>query len=344
VQSEADFEALLDRRRARLAEVSRLEAELSEAAEIAWPEEFQGDPAAQSVMMAETQIFNARSGMIASKRQMLEQRIAQLREQVAGLSTQLESTSEQIALYEEEVADKTALFEQGLAPKTEMLGLERAVAQTRGFHGEYLASISQAQQRIDEAEYELRALDGERIEEASRRVSELRGELAELEQELAARRDVLERTVVRAPVDGIVSNLRLKTEGGVLGSGEAILDLVPTEEKLVIDVEIAPVDIDIVKVGMSALVHFTALPQRTTPRVTGRVTTVSADSLIDDATRRQYFLVRVEVDGHELEQLQDSRLMIGMPAEVIVVAEERTMVEYLLQPFTDAFGRAAHEY
>jgi HlyD family secretion protein/epimerase transport system membrane fusion protein len=119
---------------------------------------------------------------------------------------------------------------------------------------------------------------------------------------------------------------------------------VPTEEKLVIDVEIAPVDIDIVKVGMSALVHFTALPQRTTPRVTGRVTTVSADSLIDDATRRQYFLVRVEVDGHELEKLQDSRLMIGMPAEVIVVAEERTMVEYLLQPFTDAFGRAAHEY
>ncbi len=344
VQPEADLEALLDRRRARLAEAARLDAELSGAAEISWPEELRLDPAARGVMAAESQILGARSAMMAARRRMLEQRIAQLREQIVGFEAQVESASEQLGLYEVEIADKTALFEQGLAPKGEMLGLERAAAEARGFHGEYLASISGARQRIDEAEYELRALDAERIEEVSLRAGELRGELAELEQELSARRDVLARTVVTAPVDGIISNLRLKTEGGVLASGEAILDLVPTEEKLVIDVQIAPIDIDIVEIGMPALVHFTALPQRTAPRVTGTVTSVSADSLTDESTRRPYFLARVEVDGSEVEKLQEARLMVGMPAEVIVVAEERTMGEYLVQPLVDAFRRAAHEY
>ena len=344
VQSEADVEALLDRWRARLAEMARLDAELQGATTIDFPEKLRQDPAAQSVMAAETQIFDAREAMVAAKRRMLEQRIGQLHEQIAGFEAQVMSTSEQLALYDEEIADKSALYEQGLAPKFEMLGLERAAAEVRGFHGEYLASISRAQQQIDEAEYELHAIGAERTESVSLRAGELRGELAELEQELAARRDVLERTVVTAPINGIVNNLRLKTEGGVLGPGEALLDLVPTEEKLVIDVQIAPVDIDIVKVGMPSLVHLTALPSRTTPRVTGTVTSVSADSLVDDRTHRPYFLARVEVDGSELAKLQDAELMVGMPAEVIIVAQERTMIEYLLQPFTDAFWRAAHEY
>jgi HlyD family secretion protein len=344
VQSAADVEALLDRWRARLAEAARLDAELQGAATIEFPEELQHDPAAQSVMAAETQILGAREAMITAKRHMLEQRIDQLREQIIGFEAQVASASEQLDLYAEELTDKSALYEQGLAPKFDMLGLERAAAEVRGFHGEYLASISRAQQQIAEAEYELHAIEAERTESVSLRAGELRGELAELEQELAARRDVLDRTTVTAPVNGIVSNLRLKTEGGVLGPGEAILDLVPTEEKLVIDVQIAPVDIDIVKVGMPSLVHLTALPSRTTPRVTGPVTSVSADSLVDNNTRRPYFLARVEVDGSELARLGNADLMVGMPTEVIVVAEERTMIEYLLQPFADAFRRAAHEY
>lgn len=341
VASLADLEMLLDRRRARMAEAARLAAELARMDSIFFPSELRAEGA--DVIAAEQQIFEAHRKMRQAQKQALKQRIEQLNEQILGLRAQSASTEVQFDLIQEEIADKSALVKKGLAPKFELSRLRRTAAELEGQRGEYMASIAQARERIGETEVQLLTLDAEWVQEASQRLSEIRSELAEIDQQLTARRDVLKRTVVTAPVPGIVNNLRLKTEGGVLSPGEDILDLVPTEERFVIEVQVSPVDIDAVKVGLPAVVHLTALAGKSSPRLTGQVTAVSADLIFDEASRTSHYTAKVEVPVEESEMFSKALLTVGMPVEVIVVSEERTVIAYLLKPLVDAMRRAGRE-
>jgi membrane fusion protein, type I secretion system len=149
---------------------------------------------------------------------------------------------------------------------------------------------------------------------------------------------------VTAPVSGTVVGLRFKTEGGVVQRGDPIMDIVPSEDALLIDARISPNDVDVVHSGLTAQVHLSAFSNRSTPRVEGVVRSVSADRLIDEQTRQPYYLARVEVDRQQLERLTPRiELVPGMPAEVLIVTEERTMLEYLVQQFLDSFRRSFRE-
>lgn len=340
---EAEVEMLMDRYRARAAEAARLEAELAGERTIAFPADLLADPAAQEVISAETRILAARENLINARKRMLAQQIEQLEEQIAGYTAQLKSSTSQLELVTQEIADKQILFDQGLSLKVEMLRLKREAAQIEGFRGEYTASIAGAKQRIGEAEVELLAIDAERIENASQRAGQVRGELAEIKQSLGARRDVLERTVITAPVSGVVANLQLKTEGGVLGSGQAVLDIVPSDEKLVVEAEVSPMDIDLVKTGMEAHVQFNALSARLVPKVTGVVTNVSADTTVAQSGGSAHYKAKVEVERSEIEAAGATDLQVGMPADILIVARERTLLQYITQPFTEALWRAGRE-
>ncbi|PZQ47025.1 MAG: HlyD family type I secretion periplasmic adaptor subunit [Rhodovulum sulfidophilum] len=341
VASQADVATLLDRRRARLAETARLEAELGGRATLAFPATL--GPEAADVMAAETRIFRARKDMRSARERVLRRRIDQLSEQIRGFEAQVASAASQLDLVRQEIADKTILLEQRLAPKAEVSRLRRAAAEIEGFRGQHVAAIAEARQRIGETEIELVALDADWLQSLSQRAGEVRGELAEIDQQLAALRDVLDRTLITAPIAGVVNDLRVSTIGGVIVPGEDLLDLVPTEENLVIDVRISPLDIDIVQVGLPALVHLTALSGRSTPRLYGRVTVVSADLVFDETTRSTYYDARVEVSPDEAREFKAMPLSIGMPAEVIIVSQERTALEYLMKPFFDAMVRAGRE-
>jgi HlyD family secretion protein len=343
VASASEVAAMLDRRRAKAAEAARLAAELNGAREIDFPPDLLADPTAATVMAAESRILRARDTMIDARKQMLGQRIEQLKQQITGYSAQVQSTVLQLDLVNQEISDKSQLLAQGLSPKVELLRLQRDAAQIRGFEGEYMASIAAARGQIAEAETELLAIDAERREQVSEKAGAIRGELAEIEQVLEARRDVLARTIITAPVAGVVNNLRVKTEGGVIGSGQAILDIVPTEEKLVINAMVMPMDIDKVKVGMASHVQLPAIASRKTPQVKGIVTNVSAESVTNPQTGQPHYFARVEVAQSELETAKVEGLLVGMPAYVIIVSQERTMMQYLMQPFTDALWRAGRE-
>ena len=117
------------------------------------------------------------------------------------------------------------------------------------------------------------------MELVSEHAGKVRGELRQLEQMIEASWDVLDRTVVTAPLAGVISNLRVKTEGGVIGSGQPVLDIVPANEKLVVDALVSPQDIDMVEAGMETHVHFSSFSSRKTPKVIGLVTRISADAV-----------------------------------------------------------------
>ena len=132
--------------------------------------------------------------------------------------------------------------------------------------------------------------------------------------------------------------------GGVIRPGDPILDIVPREEDLLIDARVAPTDIDSVRPGQTARIHFAAYPTRNQPQIEGVVRQISADTLLDEATNQRYYLARVEVDRAELaETAPDIEIVPGMPAEVLIVTGERTVLDYILQPFDETLRRGFRE-
>lgn len=147
-------------------------------------------------------------------------------------------------------------------------------------------------------------------------------------------------------MDGRVMNVRVTTEtGGVLGPGDAILDIVPRRAHLVVEARVKPVDIDTVQPGMPAKVILTAYRQRNMPQIFGSLRSISADRLTDESTGEPYFLARVAIDPEELRKVagEDVRLMAGMPAEVMILTGARTMFDYMIQPLLDSVRRSFRE-
>jgi len=141
-----------------------------------------------------------------------------------------------------------------------------------------------------------------------------------------------------------VMSLRYKTLGGVVGPGEAVMDIVPENEELIIDARVSPVDIDNVEPGLRAQVTLSAFKQRNLPRIEGVVRTVSADAVVDEDTGESYFTASIEVPAEALEALPpDAELKPGMPAEVFIHTGDGTVFAYLMDPITSTFSRAMRE-
>ena len=138
-------------------------------------------------------------------------------------------------------------------------------------------------------------------------------------------------------------NVKVTTETGVVGAGHPILDIVPGEARLIIDARLKPIDIDVVQPGMRARVLLTAYRQRTMPQIFGTLRSVSADRMVDDRTGDAYFLAKVDVDPGDLAHLKDVRLTAGMPAEVMILTGERTVLDYLLRPLLNSFIKSFRE-
>ena len=158
-----------------------------------------------------------------------------------------------------------------------------------------------------------------------------------LEEELDRR-----RLVVAAPQEGIVANIRMRTAGSVIAAGEAILDIVPENEPLIVEAKVDPRDIDSVRVGAETRIRLTAFNARTLPPLLAKVSYVAADQLVDEKTGIPYFLVRAEITPESLAENKIT-LHAGMAAEVLIVNGSRRAIDYLLAPFAESFNRAFRE-
>ena len=327
---------------------ARLMAELDEADAIANPadllERAETDPRVAAALRDQEVHFQTRRESMASRVAILRARIAQLREEIAGLEAQIVSLDRQIELIDQEVVNVQILVDQGLERMPRLLSLQRNQAELDGSRAGNRSAIARAEQAIGETELQILDQQSQQREDIASNLANVRAEIASIEEQLLASQDVLARTVIVAPVAGIVVNLQFHTAGGVIGPGSPILDIVPSDEDLIIEARVSPVDIDVVRAGLNAEVHLTAYSQRNLPRLTGVVRTVSADRLTDEATGEPYYLARVEVAGEELASLGDDiDLLPGMPAEVMIATGDRTVIDYLLSPIEDTFRRAFRE-
>ncbi len=349
VRAQANYEVIRNQTFTNLAIQARLLAELAGDVEIGFPAQVRAAmnrPQVADVVTAQSNLFDARRESRTKQIEILQARIRQLDEQIIGFEEEIASQDRQISILDEQIADQQQLCDKELCLKSNLLGLQRLQAEVEGERARNRAAIAQARQSIGETELQIAAVDTERLDEINTQLTQVRGELAELEERLIVGEDTVKRTIIAAPIDGTVVNLRYKTLGGVIRAGEPIVDVVPDDEELLIDARVSPVDIDNVKPGLKASVVFSAFKQRNIGRIEGVVRTVSADALVDENTGMSYFAARIEVDDEVVKRQlpPDAELTPGMPAEAFIMTGDGTVFSYLMDPVTGTLRRAMREF
>jgi HlyD family type I secretion membrane fusion protein len=336
---------------------ARLEAEMNASETIETPPAFgesARDPEIKAILERQRAELRARRASLANEESVLRKQIAGLEESVRGYQAQVQSTRERIALFAEELKDKDSLLRQQLVRKTDVLAVRRSEAGLGGELGEYLGRIADSMERIAQANERIAQVHSTALRDAVKELRETETDLDDVEEQIRAAQDVVDRVDVRSPVRGIVVKKNFHTAGGVVSSGAVILELLPIGEERIIEAHVNPKDISHVSVGQEALVRLSALNQRITPMVGASVIYVSADALAqqlqvktetrpDTETRRDY-VVRVRLDKDDiLRRVPEFIPTPGMPADVYIKTGERTFFEYIMKPVFDSFSRAFRE-
>jgi len=306
------------------------------------------DRDAETLVHAQLAAFEARARNMASDIAGRQKAIDALNERINGSTRQRAAVQRQALLIEEELAGKAKLLERGYIRKPEILALQRQAANLEGEIGRITGDIGDAKERISR---EVELIDGVRkqaIKVASDQLQEITAELNDVRERMRAALGVLERTRIVAPVKGTVVKLRYHTSGGVIEAGKSIMEIVSLQDEVIIEARVRPQDIDKIKHSQQAMVRLTALNQRTTPMVHGRVIYISADALPDEKQRglpnaSDLYVVRVTLDKASVAKVDNFEPTPGMPAELYIQTTERTFFQYLMQPIKDSMSRAFRE-
>jgi len=294
-------------------------------------------------LAAETALFQARRTAIAGQKAGIAEQINQLKAGVGGLEARLVATREQVRLIGLELKSTQSLMDQGLTTQRQLLTLQRAQAELNGTIGQIETEIAQSNIAISRSGLEISQIDLVQREQAERDLREVDARIAELMERRIASRDQLDRLVVRAPQAGLVSQLAVHTIGGVIAPGATIALIVPDGDQLVVEARVRPTDIDMASVGQSVEIRLQTVDARLLPPFDGKVTSLSADVIVQPQTREAYYLARISIADED--RLRRERALVpGMPVEVFLATTgRRTALQYLLGPLMDHLSRAMRE-
>jgi HlyD family type I secretion membrane fusion protein len=347
VQSRAELELLRGRYVVASALEARLIAERDGLKEVVFPDwllDQLEQPKVIETVSGQVNIFTSRRESYHHQTLILRQRIAQFDEEITGLEGEIAAENQQLDLIAEEARDVRRLVDLGLARRPRLLALERETAALEGRRSQNQSRIARARQSISEAELHISELKTARVNEVVEQLSATQAEMFDLSERLRASQDKLVRTEVRAPIAGTVVSLHVHTTGGVVGPGAPLLDIVPKDDPLVIEAQIDPGDIDVVRVGLPAQVRISAFSQRNMTPVPGTVSYVSADRFTDERTGMGYYIARIVMTEADIAaSLSGAELQPGMQAEVMITTGERTALEAIVSPLSNSFNRAFRE-
>jgi len=338
---------------------SRLEAEIDGRDAMNVPEELvavQRDPEVNAIIGRQRAELRARRASLTAEQNVLSKEITGTQEGIQGYNAQIESTQRQIAIFNEELKQKSALLDEHLTRKTDVLALQRSQASLSGDLGELLSKIANAKENIARTNQRIVHLQSVTVQNAVDELQKAETDLDDVREQIRAQQNVVDRAEIAAPDRGIVVKLNYHTVGGVVTPGAVLLELLPVGDELIIEARVRPHEVTYVKVGQDAVIRLTALNQRVTPTVAGRVIYLSADALSEQPTlaasndksnpmtRQDYYVVRVRLDEADLHQrLPGFEPTPGMPADVYIRTGERTFFEYIMRPILNSFSRAFKE-
>ena len=326
---------------------ARILSELDEAVDIELPspqdvsnfrlQDIDKSAEQQRVLMRVRQ--QTRDGEIAQ----LDKKIVQMRSQIEGATRLLEEKRTEIQTYQQEQESVRRLIDQSAVAKNRLLTFDRAVADLRGQIASQEAEIGRLQASIAETEIARLQIGKEMREKNAAELEQTETSISELKQQIIATDLQLQRTSIRAPVDGVIHELAMHTIGGVIQPGQAIMQIVPVGSALEIDVNADTRSIDEVTAEARTIVRFPAFHERTTPEIFGTVKRISPSSIVDEKTGAAFYRIAIEVPASEVSKLGDKKLIPGMPVEAVIPTENRTVLSYLLKPLSDQFKHALRE-
>jgi HlyD family type I secretion membrane fusion protein len=344
LRHDAELNLLQDQWRAARARAARAEAESQLLPRWDAPEALRRDAAAAEHLAREGAVFRTRRQALDETTALLHKQIEQVQAQVSALEAQSAATAVSNRLSNEELALNEELAQQGFVNRTRLIALQRTAADYQGRLGEVGSELALARQRIAELRSRQAQLRLAYQNQGADEWKDAAARVQEWEERLRPSQDQIERQTVRAPVDGEVMSLRVTARGAVVAPREALLDLVPQHDKLVVDARIAPQDVEHVRVGGAAEVRLIGSNARDAPMLPATVTFVSGDRVTPADNGPGWFDVTVEVDTQVLARQQPPpRLQAGMPAELYVTTADRTLLEYLLKPMRTFSQRALRE-
>jgi len=347
IQTRANLAIVTKRLDELAARLARLEAERDDLAEIAFPPHWllaRKDVAdVSSAIHSETRLFQFRRESRDGKKAQLVERITQYEHEIEGLKAQEIAYEKGIEVLDKEIAALSGLREQGIVSDQRLNGLKTQVATFGGERGEKIAYQAQTAGRITETRLQILQIDQDLKTEVGRELREVQAQVGEYVERRIAAEDELRRIDIVAPQSGIVHQLAVHTVGGVVSPADPIMLIVPEDDDLALEVQIAPKDIDQLQLGHKAVLRMSAFNLRTTPELNGYVSRIAADLTTDEKTGASFYLVRLSVPHAELQKLSDLTLVPGMPAEAMIQTGERTALSYLVKPLSDQISRAFRE-
>ena len=345
-QTRAELDLLESRYYGRRAEIDRLNAERVLSEEIEFSEELlarRDEPQIADTLAIQQDLFEVRRRQYQGQIEILRHRIEQLEEKIRGLGASHKALVREQALIEQDLSSLQALYDRKLIDESSLIARRREYEQSLGDIGRITAEVAAARVAVGEARQEIIQLEHNLRTEVSNRLTDAQQEWFETRERLAAVRDVLRRTSIVAPQEGKVIGLTAHTVGGVVSPASPILNIVPSEEQMMVEGQIRPNDVDNVYPGQEARLRFSAFKQRTTPEVSGQVERVSPDAFLNEETRETYYVVRIRVPEEELAKLGEVTIGPGMPVEIMFTGGQRTAMQYLSDPLVNILEKALVE-
>ena len=344
--AKASVHVILSQLRFAKALEKRLLAEEQDAEEVDFSDPILDQDDSEVVMLINNQkalfALNRKAKKVQSD--VYSQRILQKNEEIKAQEAKLDAVSSSSAIAKEQLAIVEDLHKKGLEAKTRLLSARDRYDQLAGEIHSTKAIIAKAKEEAYEAELHKLNAENDFYQKVAEKYKENRAHVLELEHRLQAAEDVLERTTIKAPSSGMITGLLYHTMGGVIQQGAKVMDIVPQDDKLIVEAYVMPQFIESLYVGLEAKVQLNAYKSRLVPRVLGEVTYVSADKFVNQNTGQAFYNIKVELDEESIESTNtDIKLYPGMPVTVFIVKGSRTFLQYMLSPIVDSFHKAFKE-
>jgi HlyD family type I secretion membrane fusion protein len=349
-EARAAYDVLQNQYDSLAAQAARLTAEATGRTQIEFPADLtarMSDPRVAGMIRDQQFLFTTRSQLFQSQISVLQQRLDQGKMQIEGDQAQVASVDEQSKLTKDELDGYLQLYDKGFAPKPVVLARQRAMADLVGRKGALTADMGRLRQQMGETQMQMAATRDTRTSQAANDLRDTQAKIADTLPRLAAAKETLDATVVKAPVDGYVFNNTQFTIGGVVAPDEVLMDVVPSNEPIIVTAMIPPQNIDKVRTGMDAQVRFTGLNYRWNSPLKGEVVLVGADKITNEKTNppMSFYRADIRVDPKELTKLrQKTHITPGMPASVMILSGgEKSVMGTLISPITDTLRDALHD-
>jgi adhesin transport system membrane fusion protein len=304
-----------------------------------------GDPGVDQQIGIESALHASRLSDLSSATGAANARINQAQRAVTEAQANYQSRMSSKRAYEQQIGMVRPLVERGIEPRLALVQLENSLSVAQNDAAAAAASIARAQAGVAEAVAAQNQLRQDWRSQAAAELAAAQAEYTARRSALPALQDRVRRTMVLAPLDGRINRVNVATVGGTIGGGAPLLELVPTEDGLIIEATVNPKDIAHVHVGQKARVNVSAYDSAVYGSMDGEVTVISPDSVVDDKTGESHYQVRVRARADTLKNAagEPVRLAPGMTADVNLLGDKRSILSYLFTPITRLSERALRE-